>query len=462
MSTTGSNGTNKGGGNGILDAVLPSAADGRFSDRELAVMSAIASRAALASQLGKSFNGKRDYYESLGYPRNLRDEQLYAKYTRDPLARRMVNLVAGRTWQDMPQVASDTAAQVDIFSAAVTELADRFSWLDYCRRTDRLSSMGRYALLFIGTAGDGDLAEPQEPLRSADDILYLAPFHSTHVTELEFGADPRQPRYRLPERYRIRLDATMDADGTMAAERWVHHSRVIHVAQDTLVDDVYGTPLLETLYNDLEDALKVRGASAEAIWRLVYQGITIEARDGASIADTAEEIREKAEQYLHGLTRVLVGQDIDYSLHGGSTIDPSGMWRLLRETLSAGSDIPSRILFGTERGELASSQDEANFAATIGYRRNTFAEPRLLRPLIDWHIKYGVLSAPGGYTVTWQPAFELNEKEIAELAKIRAETMQILSRVSMRGLTAEIATGLGFSEAMAAALMPGGETGVEQ
>lgn len=434
-----------------------------ITERQLKVMASIlAERAALSEMLGKSFNGRRDYYDTLGYPHTVTDEQLYARYRRDPLAGRAVDVPASRTWKTMPEVLTET--ENGTFGQEIAELADRFRWTEYCRRVDVLSSLGRFALLFIGTAGEEPLDQPQENLASPDDILYLAPYHRTHISDIRFGTDPRDPRFRLPVAYKIRLDVTVEeSKGSTAAEQWVHHTRTIHVAQNLLVDDVFGMPLLESLYNDLEDAMKVRGGAAEAIWRLAYQGMTIEAKDGVSIADTAEQLKEKAEAYLHGLTRVLAGQGVDYNLHGGQVVDPSGMWSLQKEILAAGSDIPNRVFFGSERGELASSQDEAEYASTISARQETFAEPRILRPLIDWHIRYGAVKPPPGgrYLIKWHSNFELNALEQAQLANLRADALLKLRTIAMQ-ITPELVKEVGFSEALAAVLMPGGELGVEK
>ena len=59
----------------------------------------------------------------------------------------------------------------------------------------------------------------------------------------------------------------------------VHASRVIHVAEDILDDEVYGIPRLEPLYNYLDDLLKVVGGSAEMFWLDAKRRLVFSLRD---------------------------------------------------------------------------------------------------------------------------------------------------------------------------------------
>src|SRR3972149_659060 len=54
--------------------------------RLLQVLGAVASRSSIASRLGYSFGGDRDLYDALGYTKQLRYEDYYARYDRQDLA----------------------------------------------------------------------------------------------------------------------------------------------------------------------------------------------------------------------------------------------------------------------------------------------------------------------------------------------------------------------------------------
>ena len=108
-----------------------------------------------------------------------------------------------------------------------------------------------------------------------------------------------------------------------------------------------------------------------------------------------------------------------------SIADPENIVDTELKLISGASNIPVRILTGSERGELASSQDENNWNHRVDERRLDFAEPLILRAFIDRLIDFGILPRPknGLYTVTWPDLDALSEKEQAEIAKSKTEAI---------------------------------------
>lgn len=80
---------------------------------------------------------------------------------------------------------------------------------------------------------------------------------------------------------------------------------------------------------------------------------------------------------------------------------------------------------------MASSQDAASWAGRIADRRENWAEPVILRALIDRLVQMGALPAPtsGEYSVKWKPLFELTDPEKAALAQTWAQAAQVMSEV---------------------------------
>ena len=77
--------------------------------------------------------------------------------------------------------------------------------------------------------------------------------------------------------------------------------------------------------------------------------------------------------------------------------------------ISAASGIPLRIMTGSERGELASTQDDGNWASRIEERQLHFAEPMILRPLIDRLIELRALPEPS------DGEYQLNDYRLASV-----------------------------------------------
>jgi hypothetical protein len=82
----------------------------------------------------------------------------------------------------------------------------------------------------------------------------------------------------------------------------------------------------------------------------------------------------------------------------------------IHEEISGTSQIPLRSLLGSERGELASSQDRLNLDERIKKRRTRFAVARVVRPFIDRLILHNALVKPanGIYFAEWNESEKIS------------------------------------------------------
>ena len=93
--------------------------------------------------------------------------------------------------------------------------------------------------------------------------------------------------------------------------------------------------------------------------------------------------------------------------------------------IAAATRIPKRILIGSERGELASSQDEKSWNDTIEARQKEHCEAAIIRPTVDRLISVGVMPEPkDGYTVDWPDLSTPSDKEKAEVGEMIAQAMK--------------------------------------
>ena len=108
-----------------------------------------------------SYGGMRDYYGTLGYPTELTSYDLFAKYSRDDLAFRIVTAFPNATWSSPPRVIEverDVSLGLDDsdFEKASNDLAQRLNLWNHMRRADILAGLGRYSALFMGFGGAAD------------------------------------------------------------------------------------------------------------------------------------------------------------------------------------------------------------------------------------------------------------------------------------------------------------------
>jgi hypothetical protein len=199
------------------------------------------------------------------------------------------------------------------------------------------------------------------------------------------------------------------------------------VAEDLLEDEVYGRPRLKRVYNRLNDLEKIIGGGSEATWKVMDRGLQADVRDGfTGEGQTLDDLEAEIDEYMHKMRRFIRTQGVDIKELGSDVVDPSGLFNALISLVSAASFIPQRILIGSERGEMASTQDQENWAGVIESRQTSFAEPIILRALIDRLVWMGALPAPvnGKYTVTWPSLYKPTEAGQADLADKVASAIQ--------------------------------------
>lgn len=386
------------------------------------------------SYVGRSHGGDRDYYAVLGYPKSLEFGDFFARYEREHIASRIVDFPADETWRDIPEILDGTdkeGIEDTPFTDALNQLAKRLRLYHYCQRADKMAGIGRYGVLLIGIAGNIPLDQPVGALSSPEDIIYLRPYSEFSASIAQMVNDPNDPRYGLPEIYNLSIAGDLTGEGQRTQR--VHWTRVVHIAEGLLENEVFGRPRLQRVFNLLDDMMKLVGGAAEATWKLMRKGFVLDLDPEANLnaADLAS-LEEQIDEYDHGLRRFMKTRGMNVMDLGSEVVDPSGPFGLIVDLIAGATGIPQRILLGSERGELASSQDASSWAGRIADRRFNWAEPVILRAVIDRLIEWGALPTPTRteYTVKWKPLFELSETEKATLAETWARGTQIMSQLS--------------------------------
>ncbi len=227
-------------------------------------------RLRFARQAGFQFDGDRDVYRVAGYvpEGGLEFSHYNGRYERDAIAGRIVDMPAQATWREPPTVSEPDMdpEQPTEFVEQFKALCDRVHLWHRLERTDRLAGIGRYGVLVIGQAGSATLGDELRPMSGPDDVLYLSSFHEGHATVEDWETDTGSERFGLPTLYEV--DLSSGVTGFPDAKVGVHWSRVIHVAEDLLSDEVFGRPRLKRVHNLLQDMEKVSAATGEAFWQL--------------------------------------------------------------------------------------------------------------------------------------------------------------------------------------------------
>lgn len=390
-------------------------------------------RRSYMANLGMSYNGKRDIYEALGYKKDLQFDDYYMKYDRQDIATRIIDAPVDGCWSSMPKILEVDRKEDTKFESEFLETAKRVRLFPKIVRLDKLCGIGQYAVLFLGFDGT-DATQLSQPLAAGTKkLLYVQPYSEAGAQIVEWEGDSTSERFGLPKMYNLKVTSPASGAGTQTTkEVKVHHSRVIHICEGNLIDDVYGYPKLKNVFNRLEDIEKIVGGSGEMFWQGAFPGMALKAEADADMTQSADAITEEIDKYVHKMQRYMKLKGIDVQQLAPNISDPTACLTVNVKMISAAKGIPVRILLGSERGELASSQDEKNWIDQLAQRREDHCEGMILRPLLDKLISTGSITSPKtGYEIDWEPLYIRSDVEKADVASKRADA---LSKYTSGGL----------------------------
>ena len=396
---------------------------GLGTKQRLEVLSTMVSRLSLSQRLGKSFSGDRDLYSTLGYPTEIEYEDYRARYSRQGIAAAIIDRPIDMTWTgkiEVKEIDNDTLQKdYDILDKEL-KLKNNF------KRLDTLSSIGRFAVLLLGF---NDIQTKEQMAQmvtkgTGRKLLYVKSFSESMVKIKKYDNLSSSKRYGKPVLYQISMD-NISAGTSFNVD--VHYTRVIHVAGEVLENDIFGIPVMQKVYNRLMDLEKLVGGSAEMFWRGARPGITGNVAKDFEMGDNLEEsVKLQIDEFEHDLRRILVNQGVEFKTLDSQISDPINHVDIQIQMISAETGIPKRILTGSERGELASSEDKGAWLELIQTRREEYAEANIVRTFIDRCIEFGVLSEvkDGAYLITWSDLFAQSEKEKTEIGKVRSMALK--------------------------------------
>lgn len=412
--------------------------DGRTVRRGLRAQSVIGDRMALAQQLGQLTFGdkRRDVYAAAGYDKTISHAQYLSRFLRQDVAQRVVSVAVSETWRRLPTLLDGldedgaegtpfTDGWLRLAKSTADDAETRRGLAHYLARLDLVSRIGRYGVLYLGL---GDSLEPNAPaaarsLKGPEGVLFASVFDEGAAKVTAWEMDKTSPRYGKPTMYRL-TDST-EAGTVVNFE--AHWTRCIHVADNVLTSDLFGSPALEVVWNRLIDLDKVMAATGEAGWTQMQPGYVFSTRDGYELGDDdAGERQEQMDEFVHGLRRFLEMNGYETTTLAGTLQDPSGAVNNVLKLISAASGVPLRKLTGSERGELSSTQDDDNWIDVIEARQQQHVTPAIIEPVVNRLMWLGALPAPssGTYTVWWPSLRQKNPEQQAKIADTNASALQ--------------------------------------
>lgn len=433
-----------------LDEQLRALQERMFEIRSLET-TILLDRLRWAREHGVTFDGARKEYDILGYDKVVTYRMYRAEYDRGGIAGRVVDVMPDACWRgEVPfEIIEDEDPEKDTpFEQAWKALSTKHAIPSKLYRADKLSRLSTYSVILIGAPGTLDQELPK--VSTPDALLYLKPYSGgggpglnvdrqpvewgASATIHEYETNPQNPRFGHPKTYKLKqVGLAVDLPP-------VHWSRIIHVAEGVLEDEVFGRPALERVWNLLADLRKITGGGSEAFWLRANQGFHVDVDKDMALgvqtgtagqttteyAQVLEKIREDMEAYKHNLTRWIRTRGVKIETLGSDVANFSNPADAVITQIAGSVATPKRVLTGSEMGELASSQDRENFRDQIIGRQTTHLGPNVIRQLVDRLIAYGFLPSPKKgereYQVRWPHIQVLTEQEKSDGAMKWSQT----------------------------------------
>ena len=378
----------------------------------------------------------RDYYAQFGYPEVISKFDYQRMYDRDPVAHRVVELYPAECWQQLPMILDSDAPTQSDFETQIATLFSVHNIWGMMRRADILSGIGNFGIMLMGIGDGKNLNEPVDthdangkPIKYK--LQYVRVFPHSQVDIAQFEMDRTNHRFGHPKMYRIQFqpnDLVTDIDGYVdLTVQNVHWTRIIHIADNREVSEVFGVPRLQRVYNALLDLNKVFGSSGEMFYKGAYPGFVVEATDNllGTVQLDSESIRKEVEKYENNFQRWMALKNAHVNPLSSSYSDPSGHVEVCLNRIAVAMGCPVRILLGSERGELASSQDAVIWKKRLMERQTSYITPFIIRPVVRYLVKYGIVDPPYDmdFHVEWP---DLSTDTPADIYAIREKQIQFI------------------------------------
>jgi hypothetical protein len=383
--------------------------------------------------LNKLLDPRRDIDAECGYPEDITASQFRYLYDREGIAERVVSIFPNECWAVDPRVFENEEADGTEFEDAFLQLQNNLNLWHFLARADTMSGIGRFGLVLLGLDDGKELHEPVDGIdergqkvgSSQHELLYLRVFDESLVDISSKETDPSNPRFGQPTYYSITFGTINEGvnidEGTMHR---VHWSRVVHIADNRMSSEVYGTSRMQPVYNRLYDLRKLLGGSAEMFWKGAFPGLSFEVNpDLGDVELDASALRAEFDSYSNGLQRYLALAGVQAKSLAPQVANPEAHINAQIKAIAITLGVPHRIFMGSEAAQLASSQDKQTWNNRVRHRQEKYVAPMLIRPFVQRLIDLGILPECEYFEVDFADISTPSEEDKARVAGIQIESI---------------------------------------
>ena len=313
-----------------------------------------------------------------------------------------------------------TSREKKKFEKEVEKLCKKLRISSVLKKAGIFASKDGYCLILkgYGDAGNWD-APPKDP----HDLKYLKVIPSKFVEKYKMSKHPTEGDMQGVEFWYIKGFKGKNESIP------VHHSRVIHVMMEMdEVDSPKGVSVIEILYNILfvlENEIWAFGQNAYRVGG-GFPVFKVSDMDNPVVKQLEEDYPTwHAKRGLIADENII--KDVQFVGSAGVALHPPEYMGPMIDLLCEECGIPKPVLMGTEAGAVTGSEyNFRSYATEIKAIQKNFWEP-MIRDLLDELMDYGLISSVKDYTVEWEDIIEEDEREKAEILKLKAEAGEKLT-----------------------------------
>jgi hypothetical protein len=383
------------------------------------------SRRFSSGVFGTSPDGKRNYNELFGYGDHLTFSDYYKMYKRGGIAGTVVSKLPKSCWRDAPEIRN---GETRILEKELLKLK-KFGFFRVMERADILNRIGSFSIFLLGVPDGEDLDKPVGSARK-DNFrgMYFRAYNYDGIEIASVDSDPASIRYGLPVLYQLQV---VDIDGsntkmTVRTSLLVHFSRVVHMAEGCLDNDIEGMSALQQPWNAVMDKEKVRGSSGESYYRNSRQKLALETNEGAKLSTdktVIDNLNENVKNFQDGFEDTLRLNNMKANMLQPSMASPRDPFDICVEEIAGTTGIPVRILTTKAGGTVTGSEDKSTWNALVKDRQDQECTFYLLGAL-QVMAEAGILDLPEDADVVWPEQSALSESESAEASKNKSEAFK--------------------------------------
>lgn len=374
-------------------------------------------------------------YEECGYKQTdaLMVEDYMHAFERNPIANRVVHLYPTECWKVLPSLfESEDANSKTPFEKAFEKVSKGMMEESFYEASETSEGNPIWDVLgkadinsgifkFSGTLlGFGDGKDLKLPVKRKDGLklLFMRALDPTMIRVSKLDQNRNSIRFGQPTEYIVTLGTADGLPGLGGTEVKVHWDRILHHADNTLGNPWLGVPRCQPVWNRLHDCEKLYGCAPEMYWKGGFPGISFETHPqlGGDVEINQTEVRASVQNYFNKLQRYMAFTGMTAKSLAPQVVDPTPQMERTLDAICIQVRCPKRIFVGSERGELASTQDEKMWDERLVYRQTTHLTPNMIVPFINRLIKFGVLPKPSKFSVTWPDMDSLTDTEKADIA----------------------------------------------